>query len=194
MKFEMQVSGLDGLRRLSSLAPKQFDIVMRDAVRVSAIQARHVMIAEVAPYSEGGAGGRFAQSIRYRLSGLSAVIGSMAPTALSIERGRRVGEIVKVGLIERWVKRRGVVRGIFSVADRSVIRKIDRRAHRFAGVQSAERQEAARIVELIRRRGTAPKLYVARTVERSKDRVLRNFRESVAKALRGLAQIQRRAA
>ena len=128
------------------------------------------------------------------LSGLNAVVGSLAPTAWSIEQGRRVGEIVKVGLIERWVKRRGIARGIFSISDRGMVRRIDRRQRRFPAVQSAERREAMRIVELIRRRGTTPKLYGAHTVERSKDRVLRNFRESVEKALRGLAQMQRKAA
>jgi hypothetical protein len=190
----MQVQGLEGLRRASGLAPRQFDVVMRHAVRVSAIQMRQVMLGEVGQFAEGGRSGRFAQSIRYRLSGLTAVVGSLAPTALSIERGRRVGEAVPRGLIERWVRRRGIVRGIFDIASRQRARSIDRRARRFASVVTAEEEEALRIVRLIKQRGTAPKLYAANTIERSKDRVLRNFRESVHKALRGLAQMQRRAA
>lgn len=190
----MSVQGLEGLRRASGLAPRQFDVVMKHAIRVSAIQMRHVMIEEVGKFAIGGKGGRFAQSIRYRLSGLSAVVGSIAPTALSIEKGRSAGEVVPVGLISRWVRNRGIVRGIFSVGTRQVSGRINKRQGRYAGVVTAEEAEALRIVEQIRSHGTAPKLYGQRTAERSQGRVLRNFRESVEKALRGLAQMQRRAA
>lgn len=187
----MQVSGLSGLRRASGLAPKQFDTVMRHAVRVSAIQMRHVMLGEVRKFAVDG---RFPASIRYRVSGLSAVVGSLAPTALSIERGRSPGERVPRGLIERWIRRRGIVRGIFDIGTRRLSGRISRFQKRQAGVVTSEAEEALRIIELIKQRGTKPKLYAANTVEQSKDRVLRNFRESVAKALRGLAQLQRRAA
>lgn len=194
MRFDMSVQGLEGLRKASGLAPKQFDTVMRHAVRVSAIQMRHVMIGEVSQFAIGGRGGRFAQSIRYRIGGLNALVGSLAPTALSIEKGRSPGDVVPRGLIERWVRNRGLVRGIFDVGSRRVAGRIGRRQQRFPGVVTAEEEEALRIVDLIKQRGTAPKFYAERTADKSKDRVLRNFRESVEKALRGLAQLQRRAA
>ena len=190
----MTVQGLQGLQRVSGLAPKQFDTVMRHAVRVSAIQMRHVMVEEVGRFAIGGKSGRFAQSIRYRLSGLTALVGSLAPTAYSIERGRMPGEVVFLGLIQRWVRNRGIVRGIFDIGSRKISGRVSRFQKRYPGVVTTEEAEALRIVELIRTRGTEPKLYAQRTAERSKDRVLRNFRDSVHKALRGLAQMQRRAA
>lgn len=194
MRFDLQVVGLPQLQRASGLAPRQFNTVMKHAVRVSAIQMRHVMVEEVGRFAIGGKSGRFAQSIRYRLSGLSALIGSMAPTAYSIEKGRGPGEVVPVGLIRRWIMRRGIVRGLFDITSRKASGRISRFQKRYPGVVSAEEAEALRIVELIRTRGTEPKLYGQRTIERSKDRVLRNFRDSVHKALRGLAQMQRKAA
>ena len=189
MRFDVQVHGLEGLRRASGLAPKQFDVVMRHAVRVSAIQMRHVMIEETRKFAVDE---RFPASIRYRLSGKTALIGSMAPTALSIERGRAAGEAGPGGRIRRGVVRRGLVRGVFGL-DRNLRRRIGHRSRRFAGIAQAELDEAVRIVEAIRRRGTAPKLYTERTLGRSKDRVRRNFSESVHKALRGLAQMARAA-
>lgn len=194
MRVDVTVQGLEGLRKASGLAPQQFNTVMRHAVRVSAIQMRHVMISEVDRFAIGGRGGRFAQSIRYRVLGLVALVGSLAPTALSIEQGRRSGEVVPVGLIQSWVRRRGIARGIFDIGTRSIAKRIGRRQKRFGAVVTAEEEEALRIIDLIKQRGTAPKLYVQHTLERSKDRVLRNFQESVQKALRGLAQLQRRAA
>ena len=194
MRFDMQVQGLEGLRRVSGLAPKQFDVVLRHAVRTSAVQMRHTMIGQVGEFAIGGRAGRFAHSIRYRLRGLGALVGSLAPTALSIEQGRHPGEVVPRGLIERWVRSRGIARGIFGVGTRRQVGRFDRRAGRFAAVVRAEEEEALRIVQLIKQRGTRPKRYGEHTVERSKQPVLRNFRESVQKALRGLAQMQRRAA
>lgn len=193
MRFEITTHGLEGLRRMSGLAPEKFNVVLKDAVRVSAIQMRFVMIEEVGKFAIGGSGGRLAQSVRYRLRGLQAEIGSMAPTALSIEKGRSVGEVVPIGLILRWVKTRGIVRGVFAIGSQTLLRRVTNTRSRIAGVNPEELREASRIVALIRQHGTHPKLFAERTVERSKDRVLRNFRDSTAKAMRGLAQLARAA-
>ena len=185
MRMDVKIEGLDRVRRMGTTGPRAMDSEARKAVRNSAAIVRSAAIGKARKFSIGG---RFPQSIRYQVRGLTAVIGSLAPTALSIEQGRKPGEVVKFGLILRWIKARGIVRGLFNVQTRALSRKVTTNRRRIGDVNPEELKEAARIVALIRTRGTQPRAFLIPALNDQRDKIERLFKEAVHNAISKIAK------
>ena len=181
MNVQMKVEGLDTVRRIAAQSPRVLDSELRKSVRDSAVIVRSQAVANARRFSS-----TFPSSIRYRISGLEATVGSLAKSALSIEQGRRPGEIVKRGLIRRWIERRGLVRGIFNIESQRLQRRLGTRRRQDA--EAEERRLAAVIVEQIRRSGTKPLAYLIPAAQAQKDNVTRYFKRAVDNTLRRVAR------
>lgn len=176
IRAQIQIVGLDKVRRMSAQAPRVLDSELRGAVREGAVTLRAQAVDNARKFALDS---KFPQSIRYQVSSLTALIGSMAASALSIEQGRRVGEVVKIGLIRRWIERKGLVRGIFSIQTQRVARRLSAKRRTRDNVDEAELRLAASIVEQIRRHGTKPHAFLIPAVEQSKRKVQDRFKKAV---------------
>ena len=175
----MEVQGLDNLRRTSAGLSKQIDTQMKPAVRDTAAEVKERARRNAQQFSLGGfypAGFR----VTSKAGGLSAEVDSRAPTAASIERGRPAGEVVKLGLILRWVERKGLMRSQ-NVATQRVIRPS--KAQRGA-LARPERAFALAIVDAIKMRGTKPHPHLIPAAEQATSGWRRRTNDAVGRALR----------
>lgn len=174
----MEVQGLDRLRQTSKQFSGRLDMQLRPAVRETAQEVRDRARNKARAFSIGGF---YPASIRHSIEsgGLVAFVGSIAKTALSIEQGRHAGEVVRFGLILRWVRRRGLARSV-AIATRRV-RKPS--AKDLRDVTSSEVALARGVVAGIRARGTNPLPHLVPAAQESKDGWQRRVRRSVQTAL-----------
>ena len=173
----MKVEGLDTVRRFASQSPRVLDSELRKSLRESAAIVRSQAVSNARRFSSV-----FPASIRYRISGLEATIGSMAKTALSIEQGRKPGEIAKIGLIRRWIERKGLVRGVFDIQTQRLARRLG--TLRRVDAEADERRLAASIVEAIRRGGTKPLAFLVPAAKAQQQNVTRYFKRAVDNTIR----------
>lgn len=185
MKATVEIVGLDRVRRLMSTMPSVLNTELRRGVRDSAAVLRSQAISNIRQFAVDR---RFEQSIRYHVTGgrnIEALIGSMASTALSIEEGRKPGEIVKLGLIRSWLEHKGLVRGVFSVKTQRMRKRVSAKAMRLSqpDITREEIRMAAKIVEEIRQHGTKPHAFLIPALRQQELKVRRLISESVSRAL-----------
>ena len=183
MQTSIHIEGMDKLRSMSKAASRIVDTEARKGVKESAQVVRTQAVANARRFSIGN---QFPSSIRYKLEGLKATIASQAKTALSIEEGRRPGEIVRFGLILGWIRRKGVFRGTFDIATQRR-RLMSKRQVAKRGIDVEERRMAAEIVAQIRARGTKPLPFLLMSAEQKRSEVTRIFNDKVKAAVRKIA-------
>lgn len=107
MLTNITIDGLDALRRNFGQSQQILDSELKTAVFESARIIRLDAKANAARFQVGP---RLANSVQMRTleGGLTAIVGSVAATATSIEEGRKIGDTPKVGLILAWMNRRGI--------------------------------------------------------------------------------------
>lgn len=184
MRADLKIDGLDSLRRRMGSASRAIDREVRPEIRAAATLVRDE--------ARRRAPGRVMQpSIQHRVlaGGMSAIVGSVAKTALSIHQGRRPGAVVRVGLILGWIRRYGIVAAVPVSRRRTIARRgTARRRDALNQLQSQEREQALAIVERIRARGTRPLPFLIPAAIASRDRVQRRIRDGVARAIRQVAR------
>lgn len=186
MKMQVQITGLDKVRSLSSRAPSVLNQELRKGVRDAAAVIRSQAIANIRTFQVDNT---FAQSIRYLVTSgttITATIGSMAATALSIEVGRKPGEIVKLGLIRRWVERRHIFSGVYSLKTKRIMKQRTLRAAAGNDISKEELRLAVALVEQIRLRGTKAHAFLIPAFAQQRAKVERLIREGVDRALNRL--------
>jgi hypothetical protein len=110
--------------------------------------------------------------------GLSGIIGSVAKTALSIETGRKKGEMPSFESIERWMTRKGIAGG-------SAQRISTHRRVRLSGSQkSALHDDAVGIAFKIRDSGTKALPFIIPAATAEKERVQKTFQDAVTRVLK----------
>lgn len=176
----IRIDGLDRLRRISSTAPRIVDTEAKKGVREAATVIRTAAVKNARAFSIGS---KFPSSIRYRAVGLRAEIGSLAATALSIEKGRRPGETVRFGLILGWIRRKGLLRGVVSLKTQKT-RLLSAKKVAKRGIDRDERILAAQIVTDIRRRGTKPLAFLLPTLDEKGAQLRRIFQDVGRNAVR----------
>ena len=183
--MNIQVEGLDGLRKRLGVGSRTLDAELRPALRASgeAIKAEARALA---------VGNKLPNSVQMRSldGGLTQIVGSVAKTALSIEKGRQPGEGVSVGLITGWMRRKGIAARVegarVSVATRQVLGVGRSRKGRSIG--RAQRDLAWRIALAVRARGTKALPFIIPAGEHKKGAVQQYIRQGVARALARIAR------
>lgn len=148
---EFQVIGLEKLRETSKAFSRTLTAELKPAVKDTALEVRERARNKARAFSIGGF---YPAGITHNVlpGGLTAEITSRAKNTLSIERGRQPGEMVRFGLILKWVQSRGIVRGI-SVATRKTVR-LSKKGRQ--GAAADEYAVAREVIALIRSQGTRP--------------------------------------
>lgn len=120
------------------------------------------------------------QSVQSKLEGggLSGIIGSVAKTSLSIEQGRKKGEMPSFESIERWMTRRGIAAGS---AQRI---STHRRVRLSRSQKSTLHDDAVGIAFKIRETGTKPHPFIIPAATSEQGRVQKSFKDAVDRALR----------
>jgi len=161
-KVTMTVLGLEKLRATSKAFSKTLNAELRPAVKDTALEVRERARNKARVFSIGGF---YPAGITHTVTagGLHAEVASRAKTTASIERGRNPGEIVRFGLILKWVQGRGIVRGI-SLATRKTVR-LSKKGR--AAAASTEYAVVREIISQIRARGTAPRPHMIPAAQES---------------------------
>jgi hypothetical protein len=178
MKVTMEVQGLDRLRATGKGFSKQLDQQLRPAVKYTALEVRERAKNKARAFSIGGF---YPASIRHTMKGggLSAEVASIAKTARSIEEGRKPGEIVRFGLVLRWVQQRGVVRGV-SIATRRAVRLTKKGR---AAAKPDEMRVVREIVSAIKAHGTKPHPHLIPAAQEARSGWRRRVNDATKRAL-----------
>lgn len=179
MQVNMEVQGLDRLRASGKAFSKTLDDQLRPAVKDTALEVRERARNKARAFSIGGF---YPAGIRHEIKGggLSAEVTSMAKTTASIEAGRHPGEMVRFGLILRWVQQRGVVRGIAIATHRAM--KLGKKGR--AGARPDEVLVARQVLALIKAHGTKPLPHMIPAAQESQSGWKRRVNDSVGRALK----------
>ena len=183
MRMDIRVDGLDGLRRRLGIGGKTLDSELRLAVgtagRAVRDEAKSLAVGRKLPNSV---------QMRTLDGGLSTIIGSVAQTALSIEKGRDPGDVPRVGLIAAWMTRSGIVASeaasagaVQSVSTRRVMKRGGR------PVARAQLHLAWKIAMAIGQRGTKALPFIIPAAGHKKDEVGRILNAAVGRALHRIA-------
>jgi len=188
MKMDIQVDGLDRLRRNLGNGAKTLDAELRPSVRRSG----EVVRTEAKRLAVGN---RLPNSVQMRSlnGGLTEIVGSVAKTAASIEKGRHKGERVSVGLLTGWINRRGIVSS--GAAAAGAVQSIKTHAVSSRGTKSArsrsitraQRDLAWKIALAIREHGTRPLPFIIPAGKHKLPEVQSLIRAGVGRALKRIA-------
>ncbi len=120
------------------------------------------------------------QSVQSQVEGggLSGIIGSVARSGLSIETGRKKGEMPSFEAVSRWMVRRGTGASM-SVKGHRYIKP---RKNSPAAAQLHD--DAVSIAFRIRDAGTKPLPFIIPAATAEKERVAKSFKDAVDRALR----------
>ena len=183
--LNMEFVGLDALRRRLASSQKTIDAELRPAIRRSGV----LLKTEAKGLAVGN---RLPSSVQYRVheGGLSVIVGSVARTGLSIERGRPVGDRPPVRLITAWMARKGIAAQVEGA-------RVSLKTHKVLGVSTksakgraigkAQRDLAWKIALAIRERGTKALPFIFPAGHRKKDEVARIVNEALRRAVRKIA-------
>lgn len=184
MQFDIKVDGLDGLRRRLAQSVNIIDAELKPALK----QAGTVMRDEAKHLAPGN---RLPNSVQMRTlnSGLTQIVGSVAKTALSIETGRKPGEVVNVGLITGWMGRKGIVAPAAALAGATQsIKRHKVMKHGGKPVARAQRDLAWKIAMAIREHGTKPLPFIIPAAQHKKDDVQKLVNVAIGRALHRMAR------
>ena len=193
-RLDITIRGLDSLRRNFGQSQKILDKELKAAVWES---ARVIRADAKDRASRIQVGPRLSNSVQMRSleGGLTAIVGSVAATALSIEEGRAVGDVPRVGLILAWMNRRGIVGR--EAAEAGAVQSVKANAtgqHRVMkrGGQAVARAQlhlAWKIAIAIGVRGTKALPFIIPAVESRKKEVQGIVNVAIGRALRRLVVV-----
>ena len=182
--LNLQVVGLNELRSRMAASAKTIDTEFRPAIR----QAGTILKTEARSLAVGN---KLPSSVQYRVldGGMSVIVGSVAKTGLSIERGRQVGDKPPVGLIVAWMGRKGIAAEVEGA-------RVSLKTHRVLGVGKsakgraigrAQRDLAWKIALAIKSRGTKALPFIFPAGHNKKAEVSRIINEALQRAVRRIA-------
>lgn len=183
LKMNISIQGMDGLRHRLGLGGKTLDSELRPAISVAGKAVRDEA-------KSLAVGRRLPNSVQMRTldGGLTTIIGSVAATALSIEKGREPGDVPRVGLIAAWMNRTGIVAGEAAAAGAVQSVKTHRVMKRGGrAVSRAQLHLAWKIAMAIGQRGTKPLPFIIPAAGHKKDEVGRILNAAVGRALHRIA-------
>jgi hypothetical protein len=175
----LTVIGLEELRSTTQAFPKRLTSALKPAVKDTALEVRERARNKARVFATDGF---YPAGIVHEMGpgGLEATVTTRATTSASIERGRHPGELVKFGLILKWVQRRGIVRGI-NITTRKTVR-LSKKGR--AAVSSDEYAVVREIISAIQARGTRPHPHLIPAAQESEIGWKRRILDSVAAAMR----------
>lgn len=189
LRADITIAGLSDLRRNFGQGQKILDTELKTAIWESARVIRADAKANAARFQVGP---RLANSVQMRTleGGLTAIVGSVAATAVSIEEGRKIGDTPKVGLIAAWMNRRGMVAQEAAAAGAVQSLKTHRVMKRGGkAVRRAQLHLAWKIAMAIGQRGTKPLPFIMPAIEHRRAEVGRIVNVGIGRALKRLTAV-----
>ncbi|MCR4339368.1 MAG: hypothetical protein NUW01_05715 [Gemmatimonadaceae bacterium] len=183
--LNLQVVGLNELRGRMAASAKTIDAEFRPAIR----RAGTILKTEARSLAVGN---RLPNSVQYRVldGGMSVIVGSVAKTGLSIERGRQPGDTAPVNLITAWMKRRGIaaeVEGARVSIKTGRVLGVSTRSVKGRAIGRAQRDLAWKIALAIKARGTKALPFIFPAGHNKKTEVSRIINEALQRAVRRIA-------
>lgn len=179
--INLNVDGLAELERRIGTGAASLDTELKAAIRKSGEvvrdDAKHLAVGNKLPNSV---------QMTALSGGLTAIVGSTAKTALSIEEGRKKGEMPSVGLITAWMGRKGITAQVQGARVSLTTRRV--LGTKGQAIGKAQRALAWKIAMAIRDHGTKPLPFIVPAAKDKFASVQQLINDAVGRALHKMAK------